>query len=165
MDEAALASDGTADILKVRRWCLRPTAKPTTGLAPSSLNLSRLAKGSETLDVQADELAEMIAGKAQPPPRQFAESLSGLIERVTFFNDDSGFAVLKVKAKGHRDYVTVVGSLPSVSAGETGDSGGSPGSGPGVRPPVQGRAAEQHLGPLQGGSPLVSNPSHRVQTR
>jgi exodeoxyribonuclease V alpha subunit len=54
----------------------------------------------------------------QPPSKQFAESLSGLIERVTFFNDENGFAVLKVKAKGHRDQVTVVGSLPSVSAGE-----------------------------------------------
>jgi hypothetical protein len=40
----------------------------------------------------------------------FAESLSGLIERVTFFNDDTGLGVLKVKAKGHRDLVTVVGS-------------------------------------------------------
>ena len=49
-----------------------------------------------------------------PPP----ESLSGLIERVTFASEDSGFSVLKVKAKGHRDLVTVVGSLPSVSAGE-----------------------------------------------
>jgi exodeoxyribonuclease V alpha subunit len=46
------------------------------------------------------------------------ESLSGLIERVTFSNEDTGFSVLKVKAKGHRDLVTVVGSLPSVSAGE-----------------------------------------------
>jgi exodeoxyribonuclease V alpha subunit len=46
------------------------------------------------------------------------ESLSGLIERVTFFNEENGFAVLKVKAKGHRDQVTVIGSLPSVSAGE-----------------------------------------------
>jgi exodeoxyribonuclease V alpha subunit len=55
----------------------------------------------------------------QPQPKQqFAESLSGLIERVTFFNDDTGFAVLKVKAKGHRDQVTVLGSVPSVSAGE-----------------------------------------------
>ena len=52
------------------------------------------------------------------PSKQFAESLSGLIERVTFFNDDTGFAVLKVKAKGHRDFVTVLGSVPSVSAGE-----------------------------------------------
>ena len=49
-----------------------------------------------------------------PPP----ESLSGLIERVTFFNEDNGFAVLKVKVKGHRDLVCVVGSLPSVSPGE-----------------------------------------------
>lgn len=53
-----------------------------------------------------------------PPPKQFAESLSGLIERVTFFNEENGFAVLKVKAMGHRDHVTVIGSLPSVSAGE-----------------------------------------------
>ena len=56
--------------------------------------------------------------KSQPPPKQFAESLSGLIERVTFHNEENGFAVLKVKAKGHRDQVTVVGSLASVSAGE-----------------------------------------------
>jgi exodeoxyribonuclease V alpha subunit len=37
---------------------------------------------------------------------------------VTFFNEENGYAVLKVKAKGHRDQVTVVGSLPAVSAGE-----------------------------------------------
>lgn len=46
------------------------------------------------------------------------ESLAGLIERVTFFSEETGFAVLRVKAKGNRDLVTVVGSLPSVSAGE-----------------------------------------------
>ena len=52
------------------------------------------------------------------PPTPFAESLSGLIERVTFFNEENGYAVLKVKTKGHRDQVTVVGSLATVSAGE-----------------------------------------------
>lgn len=52
------------------------------------------------------------------PSSRPAESLSGLIERVTFFNEENGWAVLKVKAKGHRDLVAVVGSLPSVSAGE-----------------------------------------------
>jgi exodeoxyribonuclease V alpha subunit len=51
-------------------------------------------------------------------PPSFAQSLSGLIERVTFFNEDTGFGVIKVKAKGHRDLVTVVGSLPSANAGE-----------------------------------------------
>ena len=54
----------------------------------------------------------------QPPPTAPPESLSGLIERVTFFNEENGFAVLKVKAKGHRDEITVVGSLPSVNPGE-----------------------------------------------
>ncbi len=54
----------------------------------------------------------------QPSPARIPDSLSGLIERVTFFNDDTGFSVLRVKVKGHRDLVTVVGSLPSVSAGE-----------------------------------------------
>ena len=51
-------------------------------------------------------------------PSTLPESLFGLIERVTFFNEDNGYGVLKVKAKGHRDLVTVVGSLPSVSPGE-----------------------------------------------
>jgi exodeoxyribonuclease V alpha subunit len=44
--------------------------------------------------------------------------LSGVIERVTFFNEESGFCVLRIKAPGHRKEVTVIGSLPSVSAGE-----------------------------------------------
>lgn len=46
------------------------------------------------------------------------DTVSGLIERVTFFNEDTGFAVLRVKMNGRRDPVTVVGTLPSVSAGE-----------------------------------------------
>ena len=45
-------------------------------------------------------------------------SAPGLVERVTFFNEESGFAVLRVKVQGHRELVTVLGSLPSVSAGE-----------------------------------------------
>lgn len=47
-----------------------------------------------------------------------AESLSGVIERVTFHSPESGFAVLRVQAQGRRLPVTVVGKLPSVAAGE-----------------------------------------------
>jgi hypothetical protein len=43
------------------------------------------------------------------------EQISGLIERVTFHNDQSGFCVLRVKVEGQGDEVTVVGSLPSVN--------------------------------------------------
>ena len=46
------------------------------------------------------------------------ESLTGLIERVTFFNEENGFAVIKVKVRGQHEPVTVVGSLPSVNPGE-----------------------------------------------
>jgi exodeoxyribonuclease V alpha subunit len=55
---------------------------------------------------------------ARPSNASPQESLTGLIERVTFFNEETGFAVMKVKAKGHRELVTVVGLLPSVNPGE-----------------------------------------------
>lgn len=45
-------------------------------------------------------------------------TVSGLIERVTYHNEETGFCVLRVKAKDHRDFVTVVGSVPTVNAGE-----------------------------------------------
>ena len=47
-----------------------------------------------------------------------AETLSGVIERVTFHNPENGFAVLRVQAAGVRGLVTVVGNLPSAVAGE-----------------------------------------------
>ena len=46
------------------------------------------------------------------------ETLVGSVERVTFHNDDNGFAVLKVKARGKRDLAPVVGHVASISAGE-----------------------------------------------
>ena len=46
------------------------------------------------------------------------EVLAGLVERVTFHNPDSGFCVLRVKARGHRELVTVVGHAAMVAAGE-----------------------------------------------
>jgi exodeoxyribonuclease V alpha subunit len=47
-----------------------------------------------------------------------AEQLSGVIERVTFHNPDTGFAVLRVQARGRRGLVTLVGHLPSAVVGE-----------------------------------------------
>ena len=46
------------------------------------------------------------------------EPLSGLVERVTFHSADTGFCVLRVNVRGHRDLVTVLGSAPEVHAGE-----------------------------------------------
>jgi hypothetical protein len=55
---------------------------------------------------------------AIPERRPATEEISGVIERVTFHSDESGFCVLRVKARGQREETTVVGSLPSVTAGE-----------------------------------------------
>jgi len=49
---------------------------------------------------------------------QPSEVLAGSIERVTFHSAESGFCVLRIKARGHRDLVTVVGHAAEISAGE-----------------------------------------------
>ena len=54
------------------------------------------------------------SASAAPP----AEVLSGLVERVTFHNAETGFCVLRVKVRGQRDLATVVGHAALVSAGE-----------------------------------------------
>src|SRR5437899_743402 len=46
------------------------------------------------------------------------ESLSGVIERVTFHNPENGFAVLRVQANGRSGLTTVVGHLSHALAGE-----------------------------------------------
>ena len=46
------------------------------------------------------------------------EVLAGLVERVTFHNQDTGFCVLRLKARGHRDLVTTIGHAAMISAGE-----------------------------------------------
>jgi len=46
------------------------------------------------------------------------ETLHGSIEHVTFHSEASGFCVLRVKVKGYRELITVIGSAASVTAGE-----------------------------------------------
>jgi exodeoxyribonuclease V alpha subunit len=46
------------------------------------------------------------------------EYLSGNVERVTYHNEENGFAVLRVKVKGHKDLVSVIGTVPSITPGE-----------------------------------------------
>ncbi|HOM02553.1 MAG TPA: ATP-dependent RecD-like DNA helicase [Acetivibrio sp.] len=43
--------------------------------------------------------------------------LSGVVERITFVNEENGFSVVKIKSKGFSDLVTVVGNMASVNVG------------------------------------------------
>ncbi len=53
------------------------------------------------------------------------ETLSGVVERITAHNPDSGFAVLRVLPTGKRTLVTVVGVVASPTVGEYVEASGS----------------------------------------
>jgi len=62
---------------------------------------------------------DQIATVVQPAGTNAAtEALAGLVERVTFHNAENGFCVLRVKARGQRDLITVLGHAAMISAGE-----------------------------------------------
>ena len=52
------------------------------------------------------------------PEQSTSEVLAGSVERVTFHNVENGFCVLRVKARGHRDQVSVIAHAATISAGE-----------------------------------------------
>ncbi len=52
------------------------------------------------------------------PGASAQEVLAGLVERVTYHNVENGFCVLRAKARGHSDVVTVVGHAATIAAGE-----------------------------------------------
>ncbi len=47
------------------------------------------------------------------------EHLQGIVERVTYHAEDSGYTVARLKAPGERDLITIVGSFPDIHAGQT----------------------------------------------
>jgi exodeoxyribonuclease V alpha subunit len=58
-------------------------------------------------------------GRTMTQPQSASqEVLAGYVERVTYHNAENGFCVLRAKARGHRDVVTVVGHAATISAGE-----------------------------------------------
>ena len=61
---------------------------------------------------------EQVNGPVTPTADAGRENLAGLVERVTFHSEESGFSVLRVKARGHRDLITVVGHAVAIGAGE-----------------------------------------------
>jgi exodeoxyribonuclease V alpha subunit len=62
---------------------------------------------------------------AQTSTASRSEVLGGLVDRVTFHNPENGFCVLRVKARGQRDLITLVGHAAMISAGEFVQASGS----------------------------------------
>ncbi|HUP25696.1 MAG TPA: ATP-dependent RecD-like DNA helicase [Thermoanaerobaculia bacterium] len=55
----------------------------------------------------------------KPAPDSDRESVAGVVDRVTYHNAENGFCVLRVRMRGKREPMTVVGHAASVSEGET----------------------------------------------
>ena len=92
-----------------------------TGFGKTMVQRSRLLTCSANdvttarREIRRDVLAIRMRSSSEPSTQ---EVLAGLVERVTFHNAENGFCVLRARARGHRDLVTVVGHAAIVSAGE-----------------------------------------------
>ena len=47
------------------------------------------------------------------------EQIQGVVERLTFHSQESGYSVARLKAAGNRDLITIVGSFANIQAGQT----------------------------------------------
>ena len=66
----------------------------------------------------------MALDKPTSPATEF-EYLAGLVERVTFHNEQNGFCVLRLKVKGEHELITLIGHTPMVSPGEYASASGA----------------------------------------
>jgi len=48
-----------------------------------------------------------------------SDQLRGIVERVTYYSEETGYSVVRLDVRGQRDLVTVVGNLPEVQPGES----------------------------------------------
>ena len=48
-----------------------------------------------------------------------SDQLEGSVERITYYNDENGYSVIRLNVKGQAEPVTVVGNLPEVQPGES----------------------------------------------
>ncbi len=55
----------------------------------------------------------------EPAARPPTEHLQGIVEQVMYHAEDSGYSVARLKVPSHSDLVTIVGSFPAISAGQT----------------------------------------------
>ena len=52
-------------------------------------------------------------------PHPPTDHLQGIVERVTYHAEDSGYTVARLKSPGERDLITIVGRFPDMHAGQT----------------------------------------------
>src|SRR5450755_3695492 len=64
---------------------------------------------------EAVSLPDSTTTQAYPP----TEQLQGIVERVTFHSEESGYTVARLKVPSAHDLITIIGSFPDIHAGQT----------------------------------------------
>src|SRR6202163_2292935 len=100
---------GSGDSLEPS-YAPRPRALPGCECRPT--------RRAGPIPVAPQDLSLHHTGMAPAATVSSTEVLAGLVERVTFHNEENGFCVLRVKARGQRDLITLVGHAAMISAGE-----------------------------------------------
>jgi exodeoxyribonuclease V alpha subunit len=54
-----------------------------------------------------------------PHRYQTPESLTGVVERITYHAEESGYTVARIQSPRARELVTVVGNFANIQAGQT----------------------------------------------
>ena len=86
--------------------------------AASELPIDGLEWYAGFLEMQDQRRGPPFPRRGQALGENDREPLTGSVERVTFHSPESGFCVLRVKARGRRGVTTVIGNAPSISPGE-----------------------------------------------
>ncbi len=81
---------------------------------------------AEMIDILCDKnsgRAIVVSSSPDEPveqvPHHPPEHLQGIVERVTYHADDSGYTVARLKTPGERDLITILGRFPAIHAGQT----------------------------------------------
>lgn len=54
------------------------------------------------------------------------EEISGVVERITYTDEEKGFSIIKIKASGYSNLITVVGNISSINVGSIITAKGDP---------------------------------------
>src|SRR6202163_2726943 len=100
---------GSGDSLEPS-YAPRPRALPGCECRPT--------RRAGPIPVAPQDLSLHHTGMAPAATVSSTEVLAGLVERDTFHNEENGFCVLRVKARGQRDLITVLCQAAMIAAGE-----------------------------------------------
>src|SRR5690606_33343826 len=109
---SASAAPGDRPARRPRLHQLPPGAHTIRGVLGQSCGND--ARGARVTASRFHAIIEHVSDTQTP-----LQTLTGIVERVTYHNPENGYTVAKLKAPREMDLVTVVGNFAQINAGES----------------------------------------------